>query len=172
RREDRGRLGRAAAIGAVVSAVNPPRLVSVKLTPVGRPHSVVSVERAGDRQPRTGDQVVVQDESGTAVGTVVRSIPALAERRLPAGDPPPGIVRVATREDIITRLKQEQREKEAYRIASLKIRERGLGMKLARVEMQFDGSRLIFYFTAEGRVDFRELVRELAGEFRMRIEMR
>jgi len=155
-----------------VSASNPSRLISVKLTPVGRQHTFVSPERAGDRQPHTGDQVVVQDENGTAVGTVVRSVPQLVERRLPSGEAPPRIIRVATREDIVTRLKQEHREKEALRIASLKIRERGLGMKLARVEMQFDGSRMIFYFTAEGRVDFRELVRELAGEFRMRIEMR
>src|SRR5207248_1721260 len=66
----------------------------------------------------------------------------------------------------------EHREQEAGRIAMLKIRERGLGMKLARVEQAFDGSKLIFYFTADGRVDFRELVRELASEFRTRIEMR
>jgi len=69
-------------------------------------------------------------------------------------------------------LKHEQREREAVRIASLKIREHGLTMKLARVEHLFDGSRLIFYFTADARVDFRELVRELAAEFRTRIEMR
>ena len=68
--------------------------------------------------------------------------------------------------------KHQQREQEAYRIALLKIRERGLGMKLTRVEQAFDGSRLVFYFTADGRVDFRELVRELAAEFRTRIEMR
>ena len=54
----------------------------------------------------------------------------------------------------------------------MKIRERGLAMKLARVEQLFDGSRLIFYYTAEARVDFRELVRDLAAHFRMRIEMR
>ena len=54
----------------------------------------------------------------------------------------------------------------------MKIRERGLAMKLARVEQLFDGSRLIFYYTAEGRVDFRELVRDLAAHFRIRIEMR
>jgi cell fate regulator YaaT (PSP1 superfamily) len=72
----------------------------------------------------------------------------------------------------VARLKHEHREREAYRVALLKIRERGLGMKLTRVEQVFDGSRLIFYFTAEGRVDFRELVRELAAEFRTRIEMR
>ena len=64
------------------------------------------------------------------------------------------------------------REQEAHRICQLKIRERGLMMKLARVEQLFDGSRLIFYYTAEGRVDFRELVRDLAAHFRIRIEMR
>jgi cell fate regulator YaaT (PSP1 superfamily) len=58
------------------------------------------------------------------------------------------------------------------RVAGLKIRERGLAMKLTKVEAAFDGSRLLFYFTADTRVDFRELVRELAAEFRTRIEMR
>jgi len=70
------------------------------------------------------------------------------------------------------RLKRQHREQEAHRVALLKIRERALEMKLTRVEQLFDGSRLIFYFTAEGRVDFRELVRELASEFHTRIEMR
>jgi cell fate regulator YaaT (PSP1 superfamily) len=70
------------------------------------------------------------------------------------------------------RLKQQQREQEAYRVGLLKIRERSLVMKLARVELATDGSRLVFYFTAENRVDFRELVRDLAAEFHMRIEMR
>ena len=72
----------------------------------------------------------------------------------------------------MARLKHQQREQDAFRIALLKIRERGLPMKLTRVEQAFDGARLVFYFTAEGRVDFRELVRELAAEFRTRIEMR
>ena len=81
-------------------------------------------------------------------------------------------MRKATAEDVMMRLKRQQREQEAHRSALLKIRERGLEMKLTRVEQLFDGSRLIFYFTAEGRVDFRELVRELASEFHTRIEMR
>ena len=81
-------------------------------------------------------------------------------------------MRRATRDDVVTRLKQQQREQEAQRICLMKIRERGLAMKLARVEQLFDGSRLIFYYTAEGRVDFRELVRDLAAHFRVRIEMR
>ena len=148
-----------------------PRLVSVKLTPVGRPHTFLSTARP-DAAPRPGEQVVVQSEGGPAVGVVVRGVPQTAERRLPPGEAPPKIIRIATHDDVVMRLKQQQRERDAHRIASLKIRERGLGMKLTKTEQTFDGSRLIFYFTAEGRVDFRELVRELAGEFRTRIEMR
>ena len=72
----------------------------------------------------------------------------------------------------MARFRHRQREQEAQRICLMKIRERGLAMKLARVEQVFDGSRLIFYYTAEGRVDFRELVRDLAAHFRARIEMR
>ena len=68
--------------------------------------------------------------------------------------------------DIVARLKHQQREQEAQRICLLKIRERGLAMKLARVEQLFDGSRLIFYYLAEKRVDFRELVKDLARALR------
>jgi cell fate regulator YaaT (PSP1 superfamily) len=155
-----------------VSASEPARLVSVKLTPVGRAQTFLAGDLPTDTVPRPGETVVVHTEGGHAVGTVVRSIPQLAERRRPPADSPNRVVRLATHEDIVARLKQQHREKEAYRVALLKIRERGLGMKLTRVEQAFDGSRLVFYFTAEGRVDFRELVRELASEFRTRIEMR
>ena len=156
-----------------MSASNPPRLFSVKLTPVGRAHAYLSAIPPGQPAPRPGDAVVVQADGGSAVGTVVRSIPQFVERQQPAGETtPPRVVRVASHDDIVLRLKHEHREREAFRIATLKIRERGLGMKVTRVEQLFDGSRLVFYFTADGRVDFRELVRELAGEFRTRIEMR
>jgi cell fate regulator YaaT (PSP1 superfamily) len=154
-----------------VSASVPPRLVSVKLTPVGRPHTYVSHAPA-ERPLQPGDAVVVQADGGAAVGLVVRSVPQIVERRQPHAEPPPRVVRIATHDDIVARMKHEQREREAQRMAMLKIRERGLGMKITRVEQMFDGSRLIFYFTADGRVDFRELVRELATEFRTRIEMR
>jgi cell fate regulator YaaT (PSP1 superfamily) len=150
----------------------PIRLVSVKLSPVGRVQTLVGDDLPGDVQPRPGDAMVVHTESGQAVGTVVRSIPALVERRRPPADSPNRAVRPATQDDVVARLKQQHREKEAHRIALLKIRERGLGMKLTRVEQAFDGSRLVFYFTADGRIDFRELVRELASEFHTRIEMR
>jgi cell fate regulator YaaT (PSP1 superfamily) len=148
----------------------PARLVSVKLTPVGRVQAFLA-DVPDESVPRPGDRVVVQGDNGPALATVVRSIPQLDERRRPAADSPRA-VRLATHEDVVTRLKHEHREREAMRVAGLKIREHGLAMKLTKVEQVLDGSRLIFYFTADARVDFRELVRELAAEFRTRIEMR
>ena len=155
-----------------MSAPNAVPLVAVKLTSVGRAQTFLLGDLPAESAPRAGDRVVVQTEGGPAVGTVVRSIPQLEAKRRPSSDSPQRIVRLATREDVVARLKHQHREQEAHRIALLKIRERGLGMKLSRVEQAFDGSKLIFYFTADGRVDFRELVRELAAEFRTRIEMR
>jgi cell fate regulator YaaT (PSP1 superfamily) len=156
------------------TAPAPVRLLAIKLTPVGRAQTFVADDGEAARTPlpRPGDRVVVQTEGGPAVGTVVRAVSELTERRRPAPDTPSRVVRLATHDDIVMRLKQQQRERDAHRIALLKVRERGLPMKLTRVEQAFDGSRLVFYFTAEGRVDFRELVRELASEFRTRIEMR
>jgi len=147
-------------------------LVSVKLTKVGRAQTFVCPDRAPENAPRLGDQIVVQTDEGPAVGTVVPSIPQLEDRRRAAAPPSHRVVRLASHDDVVARLKQQQREKEAFRIALLKIREHGLPMKLSRAEMAFDGSRLVYYFSADARVDFRELVRELASEFRMRIEMR
>jgi cell fate regulator YaaT (PSP1 superfamily) len=167
-------------------------LVSVKFSPVGRTYSFLLPELALDPEgipisaavqtpspapssvpPFThGEQVIVHTAEGTAMATVTRTVPALAERKAPPAGSDLQVVRRATRDDVVTRLKQQHREQEAQRICLMKIRERGLAMKLARVEQLFDGSRLIFYYTAEGRVDFRELVRDLAAHFRVRIEMR
>ncbi len=152
-----------------MSTQEPARLVTVKLTPVGRAETYL-LDTPGTMHP--GDTVVVQSEGGPVVGTVVRSPAVLAERRRPPPDSPRRVVRLASHDDIVARRRHQQRELEAHRIALLKIRERGLPMKLTRVEQAFDASRLVFYFTADGRVDFRELVRELAAEFRTRIEMR
>ncbi len=164
--------------------------VSVKFSAVGRTYSFLLPELALDadaavadpqsdpplRPPAApfvpGDAVIVQTAEGRALGTITRTVPALAARKCPPPDSELRVVRRATREDVVSRLKQQQREREAQRICLMKIHERGLAMKLARVEQLFDGSRIIFYYTAEGRVDFRELVRDLAAHFRMRIEMR
>src|SRR5262249_29928438 len=158
--------------GSVVAAPDSSRLVSIKLNPVGRAQTFPFADPSSGSAPIPGTQVVVQTENGSAVGVVVRSSTVLTTRREPPPDSPQRVVRLATRDDILTRLKHQHREREAHRVALLKIRERGLGMKLTRVEQVFDGSKLIFYFTADGRVDFRELVRELATEFHTRIEMR
>ena len=144
--------------------------VSVKLSPVARTQEFRVQD--GGATPLPGEAVVVQTDAGAALGHVVRTIPLLAEQRQPTADSPHTVVRRASRDDVVARLKHQLREQEALRIALLKIRERGLPMKLTKVEQLFDGSKLIFFFTAEGRVDFRELVRELVGEFRTRIEMR
>jgi cell fate regulator YaaT (PSP1 superfamily) len=146
--------------------------VSIKLHPIGRPRTFLLESLRFDPPLADGDAVVVQTETGSSVGTVVRMAEALIARRQPPDGQATKVLRRATEHDIISQLKQKRREQEAYRIALLKIRERGLEMKLTRVEQQLDGSRLVFYFTADGRVDFRELVRELAADFHTRIEMR
>lgn len=148
-----------------------PPFVSIKFDPVGRVHRFLLPE-VGFKPPlRSGEAVVVARDGRKAFGTVARSVPALAGR---AASPPPSsvVLRRASEEDVAARLTQQHREQEIRRIATLKIKECGLSMKLVRVEQQYDGSRLTFFFTAEERVDFRALVRELASEFRCRIEMR
>jgi len=154
-----------------MSSMEPVRLISVKLAPQGRVQLFHADPSAPETSPAAGDRVVVHADGTQALGTVVRAIPQLdAKHRVP--EPAQKIVRLASHDDVVQRMKHEHREREAYRIAQLKIREHGLGMKLARVEQALDGSRLVFYFTAEARVDFRDLVRELAAEFRTRIELR
>ena len=151
--------------------------VSVKFSPVGRTFSFLlpelDLDNLGGPAPSAvpGDQVVVQTDAGPSLGTVTSVVRSMAERRAPA-TADAKVIRRATKEDVVARFKHEQRELEAQRVCVLKIRERNLPMKLARVEQLFDGSRLIFYYTAEERVDFRDLVRDLAGHFRTRIEMR
>ncbi|HYT74523.1 MAG TPA: regulatory iron-sulfur-containing complex subunit RicT [Vicinamibacterales bacterium] len=159
----------------------PASFISVKFTPAGRtvsfllPDLMVDVPGEGGESSRPfepGEQVVVDTADGQALGTVTRVPRALVERRQPEPASPHGVIRRASREDIVLRMKQQQREQEAQRVAQLKIRERGLAMRLTKVEHIFDGSRLVFYYTSDSRVDFRELVRDLAAHFRMRIEMR
>ena len=82
------------------------------------------------------------------------------------------VIRLATEEDAVTNEKNREKEKEAFTICEEKILNHGLDMKLIDVEITFDHNRLIFYFTSDGRVDFRELVKDLAAVFRTRIELR
>jgi cell fate regulator YaaT (PSP1 superfamily) len=151
-----------------------PPTASVRFVPAGRRRSFLLPHLSLDGVPSPGDTVVVSEGDQTAIGTVVAEASAVAERRaaiLP-GEDTPRVVRRATTEDAVRRLQQQHKEQEAFTFCQLKIRERALDMKLTRVEHAFDGSRLLFYYTAEHRVDFRELVRDLAATFHMRIEMR
>jgi cell fate regulator YaaT (PSP1 superfamily) len=118
-----------------------------------------------------GDVVVVQTDAGPVLAGVVARPSAWTDRR-PATGQSPRILRRATDQDQALRQRHEQREREAFRVCVMKIRERGLAMKLTRVEQVFDGSRLVFFFTSDDRVDFRALVRELASDYKTRIELR
>ena len=149
-----------------------PRFVSVKFDTVGRARTFLLPDIDFGPPLSPGDSVVVQMGGRRAFGSVARTVPQVAERKAPRADPPTRVLRRASREDVLRRFRHEQREREAKRMCELKVGERGLAMKLVKVEQLFDGSKLVFSFTAEGRVDFRELVRELASEFRVRIEMR
>ncbi|MBL8142736.1 MAG: stage 0 sporulation protein [Acidobacteria bacterium] len=146
--------------------------VSVKFTRVGRIHSYLLADQA-IASLTIGEHVVVCDgASSYAHAVVVHSVPQLRERRQPACDSARTVVRRASTDDEKDRERIADRERHAHQFCLMKIRERGLQMKLTRVEQLADRSKLLFYFTAEGRVDFRELVRDLASEFHMRIELR
>ena len=131
----------------------------VKLCGGGRPVLCLVPGNLPGQPLRAGTPVVVDMETGVSIGRVVGPFVGRVRPREEGADAPMRMLRVATDEDIAVRRRQQAREREAYRVALLKIRERGLPMKLTRVEQFYDGSRLVFYFTAEGRVDFRELVR-------------
>ena len=145
--------------------------VSVKFDPVGRVHTFLLPEVGFDPSLQPGDAVVVAHGERRDMGTVTRTVPQTAARRSQPAGVGGKLLRRATTQDVATRLKQQHREREARRVCLMKIKERGLPMKLTRVEQRLDNSKLIFYFTADGHVDFRELVRELATEFRCRIKM-
>ncbi len=117
-----------------------------------------------------GDKVIVETERGRALGTVVREPREIA----PDNAPPKlkSILRIAAENDLQMAQSNSQRELDALQFCQKQVKQHNLEMKLVRAEYLFDGSKIIFFFTADGRVDFRELVRNLAQHFRTRIEMR
>ena len=117
-----------------------------------------------------GENVIAETEKGLVLGKVL-SPPREKEKRFFLKSPRK-VIRKATPEDLEQFEKNQQLEKEAFQFCLRKIKEKGLNMKLVKTEVLLDRSKALFYFTSEKRVDFRELVRDLAAEFRMRIEMR
>jgi len=116
------------------------------------------------------DFVIVDTENGPAVGTVVTEVRAIPEEQLAANLK--DIIRTATDDDLRTAEGNRQLEREAMQFCARRIAERQLPMKMIHVECLFDKSKMIFSFTADNRVDFRELVKDLVQKFRTRIELR
>ncbi len=119
---------------------------------------------------REGMDVIVETARGIEYGTI--AIPNKKEPVSSLVAPLRPVVRIATDADRERHEKNREREEEAFRICARKIEEHGLGMKLVEAEYAFDNSKLTFFFSADGRVDFRELVKDLASVFRTRIELR
>ncbi len=126
--------------------------------------------KPGQLELQKGDDVIVETARGIEFGTVVvgpRLVP-LQETVAPLRE----VIRKATPEDRARVEENRERAREAFKICEQKIAEHGLPMKLIDVEFTFDVGKILFYFTAEGRVDFRELVKDLAAIFKTRIELR
>ena len=117
-----------------------------------------------------GDHVVVETARGVEYGYVVLGVKEVEEDKII--QPLKPVMRVATPEDDEKAMKNREKEKEAYRICLEKIRKHELDMKLIDAEYTFDNNKVLFYFTADGRIDFRELVKDLAAVFKTRIELR
>lgn len=119
---------------------------------------------------KVGDNVIVETARGVEFGEVV-----MAEREVSKDSviqPLKAVIRMASDEDKEREKANRQKEKEAYVICMEKIRKHNLNMKLVQVEYTFDNNKVLFYFTADGRIDFRELVKDLAAVFKTRIELR
>ena len=119
---------------------------------------------------QAGQNVIVETAQGPEFAQCARGNHQVEDDQVVK--PLRGVVRIATDNDCHTAAYNRGREKEAFDICRLKIQQHKLEMKLVRVECSFDGSKILFFFTADGRVDFRDLVKDLAGVFRARIELR
>ncbi|MBQ7113800.1 MAG: hypothetical protein IJO10_06135 [Clostridia bacterium] len=124
----------------------------------------------GEFDIKEGDGVIVETSRGTEFGDVIAAPQEIEDDKIIA--PLKSVVRIATPHDREQRDKNRAKEGEAYEVCMEKIAAHNLDMKLVDVEYTFNGSKVVFYFTADGRVDFRELVKDLASVFKTRIELR
>ena len=124
----------------------------------------------GSLWPTAGDAVIVETARGVEYGEVVTGVHEVPDDEITPPLKP--VVRIATVEDAQRQQENRRKEKEAYAICQRKIVEHNLEMKLVSVEYTFDNSKILFYFTANGRVDFRALVKNLAAVFKTRIELK
>ncbi|PJJ30303.1 PSP1 domain-containing protein [Lacrimispora celerecrescens] len=119
---------------------------------------------------RTGDHVIVETARGVEYGYVVLGCREVEDDKVV--QPLKPVIRMATKADDEVEKRNHEKEKEAFKICKEKIRKHGLQMKLIDAEYTFDNNKVLFYFTADGRIDFRELVKDLASVFKTRIELR
>lgn len=124
----------------------------------------------GKLEIRCGQHVVVETSRGVEYGTVVGCPKLIPEEEVSA--PLKAVLRIATKKDDEQVEKNKEKEKEAFKVCQEKIRKHNLDMKLIDAEYTFDNNKVLFYFTADGRIDFRDLVKDLASVFKTRIELR
>lgn len=142
------------------------KIVGVRFKPVGK----IYYFNPADIDIKLKDKVIVETIRGIELGTVVIGPKELSDDEI--SKPLKDVIRKATEEDLEHVEENHIKEKEAFRICVEKIRKHGLEMKLIEVEYTFDRGKILFYFSADGRVDFRELVKDLATVFHTRIELR
>ncbi len=124
----------------------------------------------GDVVAKEDDRVLVETVRGIELGSVALGPKDVPSERLVL--PLKRVIRLATEEDLVTHEANQEKALEAMEVARAKIADHGLEMRLVDAELTFDGSRVVLYFTADGRVDFRELVKDLASTLRTRVELR
>ena len=142
------------------------KVVGVRFRQVGK----IYFFAPGQYNVEVGQHVIVETARGIEYGHVV-----LGEREVEDSavvQPLKAIIRISTPDDDEREAKNREKEKEAYKICLEKIKKHNLEMKLIKVEYTFDNNKVLFYFTADGRIDFRELVKDLAAVFKTRIEIR
>ena len=142
------------------------RVIGVRFRPAGK----IYFFAPGKYNIHTGDKVIVETARGVEFGTVVTGQRDVEDDKIT--QPLKPVIRIATQDDIRKEEKNREKEREAFGICLEKIRKHGLEMKLIDAEYTFDNNKVLFYFTADGRIDFRELVKDLASVFRTRIELR
>lgn len=142
------------------------RVIGVRFRPAGK----IYYFAPGKFHIRQGDKVIVETARGVEFGSVVIGPKEIKDEEVM--QPLKSVIRIATEEDKRAEEKNREKEKEAFRICLEKIRKHNLDMKLINAEYTFDNNKVLFYFTADGRIDFRELVKDLAAVFRTRIELR
>ena len=141
-------------------------VVSIRFKPCGK----IYYFAPNGTQPKDGDRVVVETANGRELAYCAQGVHYVQDDRVI--QPLQPVIRVATAADLRVVENNRKREAEAFEIGKKKIAAHGLDMKLVNVECNFDGNKITFFFTSDGRVDFRELVKDLASVFRSRIELR